>query len=808
MPETVPSRDELASLYLDQLRYEPYRVQEEALLAWFEAEQGVLVCAPTGTGKTLIAEAALFEALHTRQVAYYTTPLIALTEQKFREMQDAAERWGFSRDDVGLVTGNRCVNPEATVLVVVAEILLNRLLHPAAFEFSQVAAVVMDEFHSFADPERGIVWELSLALLPPEVRLLLLSATVGNSADFIIWLNRSHGRKVQLIQSTDRKVPLRFSWVPDQLLNERVQLMATGDDDTKRTPALIFCFNREQCWSVAEQLKGKHLLDSTRQEQLVEELKAYDWTEGVGPKLKQVLLRGVGVHHAGLLPKYRRIVEALFQRKLLSICVCTETLAAGINLPARSVVLTTLLKGPPGKKKLVDSSSMHQMCGRAGRPQFDTEGYVFALPHEDDVKIARWKEKHDTIPDDTKDPNLRKAKKRLQKKMPQRRKTEQYWNEAQFEKLVVSPPGSLASRGQLPWRLLAYLLTISPEVERLQTVVSKRLLDAKRVETGQRALNGMLMTLWAGGYVKLDPEPPAPQTTSAGTQSKIDDGTESSPEPTGTFGALLQQARRDAEGVPSTAKAETTDDAARSYYEPKLAQPTADMHRLLPFRSVNPLYADFLVKQLGIADEAERIQALESVLEMPGSVAKLVRVPQPEEFPPGPLATESLDDELIQRGLATAEELYPKDRSERMGFERRWAMALAEKLRMLFDAELPNVRDIRTVAVWSAGDLLNFEGDFNKYVKGRGLAKQEGIFFRHFLRLILLCEEFAQVCPPGITDAEWGDWLRDLAAQLTASCRRVDPESTDKAIESAHAVADVVNADESADGVGSDLSLS
>ena len=143
-----------------------------------------------------------------------------------------------------------------------------------------------------------------------------------------------------------------------------------------------------------------------------------------------MLLRGVGVHHAGVLPKYRRIVEELFQRKLLSVGVCTETLAAGINLPARSVVLPTLLKGPPGKKKVIEASRAHQMFGRAGRPQFDTEGHVYALAHEDDVKIARWKEKYDQIPEDTKDPGLLKAKKALKKKMPKRRATEQYWNEA------------------------------------------------------------------------------------------------------------------------------------------------------------------------------------------------------------------------------------------------------------------------------------------------------------------------------------------------------------------------------------------
>src|SRR5262249_37879143 len=206
------------------------------------------------------------------------------------------------RDEIGLVTGNRRVNPEARILVVVAEILLNRLLHPAGFDFSRVSAVVMDEFHSFADLERGIVWELSLALLPKHIRLLLLSATVGNAAEFINWLGRCHGRKVELVESQDRKVPLTYQYVPNQFLGEFLIDAAKGDEATRKVPALVFCFNRDECWAVAEMLKGLDVMPAGVKAKLNSEVDRYGWPNGVGPKLNQNLRRGGGGHHAGPLP--------------------------------------------------------------------------------------------------------------------------------------------------------------------------------------------------------------------------------------------------------------------------------------------------------------------------------------------------------------------------------------------------------------------------------------------------------------------------------------------------------------------------
>ena len=807
----APTRDDLAERYLDQLPYDPYPVQEEGLLAWFSSEQGVLVCAPTGMGKTVIAEAALFEALHTGKRAYYTTPLIALTEQKFREMQENAVQWGFSPADIGLVTGNRRENPDARILVVVAEILFNRLLHREQFEFDDVAAVVMDEFHSFNDRERGIVWEFTLGLLPPHVRLLLLSATVGNSRQFVQWLRIAHRREVELVESNERRVPLTFQWIDDRLLSEQVELMARGPEDARFTPSLIFCFNRDQCWNVAEQLKGKSMLGDGQQERLAARLKRYDMSQGAGPKLRQLLLRGVGVHHAGVLAKYRRVVEDLFQHKLLSVAVCTETLSAGINLPARSVVLPSILKGPKDKKTVVEASTAHQIFGRAGRPQFDSRGFVFVLAHEDDVKIGRWQRQYDQIPDDTKDPNLIKAKKRLKKKAPKRRATEQYWSEAQFNKLQTAPPADLRSTGAIPWRMLAYMLEASPDVEQIRRLVARRLMDGKRLEQAQKQLDRMLLTLWRAGYVELTPEPPKPREPGESQPAAVTPpATEqtSAPKTPGLFGMAIptpEDAQQPAGKALSSGKTSpagkggegvtaTPPDEAEAY-RPQLARPTSELGKLLLVRGMNPLFAVFLVDQLGIASREERIQVLESVLDMPGTVARLVRVPGHDELPPGPLAVMRLDEQLLRLGLVTEEQLVePSDDEDwrRRSYEdaRPRVLALAEKVRLLFDYEFPDVRDVRTTAVWAAGEVLEFGGDFNKYITSRHLQKQEGIVFRHLLRLILLMLELRRLNPRDAVDDEWYVGLTELAERLTECCRNVDPSSTEHSLEQALAAED------------------
>lgn len=814
MNSTKPiDRDTIVSEYFERLPYAPYPVQEDALIAWFSSDQGVLVCAPTGTGKTAIAEGAIYEALRTGRKCFYTTPLIALTDQKLQELQASAVRWGYPASSIGLVTGNRKVNPNAPVLVVVAEILLNRLLQHDQAWVEGVDSVIMDEFHSFNDPERGIVWELSIGMLPKHVRLMLLSATIGNSIEFCSWLHRSHGRNLELVQGTERKVPLQFEWVEDLYLDEQLEKIAEGDETRRRTPGLVFCFNRDQCWQVAELLKGRKLIDKVRQATITKRIEVIPLGEGAGPKIKQLLIRGVGIHHAGIMPKYRRLVEELFQEKLLSVCVCTETLSAGINLPARSVILPSLVKGPFGKKKLIDSASAQQIFGRAGRPQFDREGFVYALAHEDDVKYYRWKLQYDQIPEDTKDPNLIRAKKQLKKKMPTRRQGETYWNKEQFQKLVVAPAANLASRGHLPWRLMASMLMQDPQVQPLRDLVGRRLLGSVEIAKGQKELNQMLVALWSGGFIDLIPKPSILSSTPSNPKNNEPAKGKKSFEKeffAGWLKAALPESSSESspdqdDDDEDTPENHPDDSESKGYdlenYRPERVEAKPKLELLCELRSVNPIYGLYLIQQMQFADPIERVQALESVLELPANICKLVPVPGLDQLPLGPLALQHLHPRLLELGLAGVQELTGQspeededdgsgdqndstsrfaDRNQRPYFK---PLALGEKLRRMFDYEFPGVHDVHTRSVWVVGELLSFECDFNKYIVTRGLQKHEGMLFRHVLRFLLLVNEISCIAPENSSKEDWEDPFDQLAQQLMECCRKVDPESTDELVQ-------------------------
>jgi hypothetical protein len=367
--------------------------------------------------------------------------------------------------------------------------------------------------------------------------------------------------------------------------------------------------------------------------------------------------------------------------------------------------------------------------------------------------------------------------------MPTRSPNRQYWDEAQFQKLRAAPPRNLVSQGHFPWRMLAYMLQLSPDVDRVRHLVRKRLMDPKRLEQAEKHLHQMLRTLHAAGVVRLEPEPPPPVTEENMAAAAAPEQSHSLPaaKPSAFAKLMIEalQERHKATGEGPVPVDLSERGRAAPEYRPEKAHPTERMANFFIFRSVNPVYALFLLEQFALADPIERLQALESVLELPKALIRAVRVPNPEKLPPGPLAREFLDAELVTRGLIMAGDLYPPWDPDIPFEERKYAPALAEKLRMLFEATYPGVHGVFVQPVWAAAELLNFECQFHNYIGSRDLAKQEGLIFRHVLRLILLLGEFSQVTPPGMDPAQWRSELKDLADRLTASCREVDPTSTE-----------------------------
>ena len=777
------TRDEICSKFIDSVPHALYPFQEEAILAWFESPAGILVCAPTGMGKTLIAEAAIFEALHSRRRLYYTTPLIALTDQKYREIQQQAEAWGFSALDVGLITGNRKENPDALVRVVVAEILLNHLLanDPDIAGLTDAGGVVMDEFHSFNDPERGIVWELALTMLPPHVRVMLLSATVGNPFEFGDWLKREHQRELTLVLTNERRVPLEFKWIDDRLLTEQLPAMVEED----RTPALVFCFNRDECWEVAERLKGLPLVRESDRKEIEKILESFadDLREGVGPKLRQMLARGVGVHHAGVLPRHKYIVEQLFLSKLVPFCVCTETLAAGINLPARSVVLSTLLKGPPREKKLIPASSAHQMFGRAGRPQFDTQGYVYAVAHDDDVKIRKWRERFDKIDPNSKDPGIMRMRKEMERKRPTRRSTEQYWTEGQFRALIEAGSAKLASRSMIPYSVLIFLLTRDPALRGIRAFLAKRFNTPERLEAFQNQLEFMLNNLAVLGYLKRESPPPAPAAAAN--------------EPSLLQRALAGESPFAARGA---RPGETSAPSPPRNPDERVSL-NDSIYRLLNFRSIDPLFGAYLAEVLVRGSDTEKLLALEGALEMPFPIVR--RSPIPYDIERGPLQTHEIEPLLIQLGVALGNErdegsadggesgvearpTYEDRRHDwlaRDPAERRRPLTFPEMLQLAFLSKLSSPEEIFVQPKWIAGGAFrDFECDFFKYVKSCELVKQEGLILRHLLRLAILAGEFFAFSEDPA--------YQEIAESSVRTCQRVDEQYTAHFLSDATALLD------------------
>lgn len=400
---------------------EPWEHQEDALFS-LAAGSNVILGTPTGSGKSLVALGMMFMAMASGQRAYYTAPIKALVSEKFFYLVDI-----LGRDNVGMITGDSHINTGAPVICCTAEILANQALREG--EDTDVGCVAMDEFHFFSDPDRGWAWQVPLLTLP-HTQFLLMSATLGDMTAIGDTLTRTTGRDLELIADAPRPVPLSYEYVKTALEGTVELALRQGD-----SPLYIVHFSQDAALQSARALASYGVASKEQREAIKEAIKGGRFTTAFGKTLKHLISSGVGLHHAGMLPRYRLLVEKLAQQGLLPVICGTDTLGVGINVPIHTVLLTGLTKFDGYKQRRLRSREFHQIAGRAGRSGFDTEGVVIAEAPEYEIENHKAELKAMGDP--------KKMKKLKKKRPPEGFVT---WNEDTFTRLIESEPETLKPR--------------------------------------------------------------------------------------------------------------------------------------------------------------------------------------------------------------------------------------------------------------------------------------------------------------------------------------------------------------------------
>ncbi|MDO5699892.1 MAG: DUF3516 domain-containing protein [Bowdeniella nasicola] len=425
-----------------------YPHQEEAALA-IASGAHTIAATPTGSGKSLIALFAHLNSLAHGGRSYYTAPLKALVSEKFFDLISL-----FGSANVGMITGDASVNAQAPIICCTAEILAQQALREGAQ--LDAHSVVMDEFHFYADPQRGWAWQVPLLELTNSQHILM-SATLGDVSFFEQDLKERTGRDVETITSAERPVPLTFSYSTapiHELLDELVH--------THRAPVYVVHFAQREAVERASALLSVPLIDAERARAIAEALGDFRFGRGFGTLLSKLVRKGIGVHHAGMLPRYRRLVERLAQQGLLAVICGTDTLGVGINVPIRTVVLTKLTKFDGTRERHLSAREFHQIAGRAGRAGFDTIGDVVVQAPEHVIENAQALKKAEGNP--------KKTKKITRKKAPHGRVN---WTESTFDRLVAADPEPLTSHLEITHAfVLATLMREGDPVENLYRILT------------------------------------------------------------------------------------------------------------------------------------------------------------------------------------------------------------------------------------------------------------------------------------------------------------------------------------------------
>ena len=416
-----------------------YPAQSEALIELVTGSH-VILSTPTGSGKSLVALGAHYVALGRGIRSYYTAPIKALVSEKFFSLVDV-----FGAANVGMVTGDSSVNPDAPIICCTAEILANLALRHGPD--TDVGLVVMDEFHFYADPERGWAWQVPLLELP-RVQFLLMSATLGDVSWLADDLERRTGRPAAVITGVERPVPLHYYYEKTPVQETVEQLLVTG-----QAPIYIVHFSQAAALERAQALTSINVATRAQRDLIAETIGGFRFTTAFGRTLSRLVRAGIGVHHAGMLPKYRRLVEQLAQQGLLRVICGTDTLGVGINVPIRTVLLTALTKFDGTRMRQLSAREFHQVAGRAGRAGFDTAGTVVVQAPDHEVENARLIARAGDDP--------KKLKRVVRKRPPEGFVS---WGEPSFQRLIDAEPERLTSHMQVTHSMLLNVVARGEDV--------------------------------------------------------------------------------------------------------------------------------------------------------------------------------------------------------------------------------------------------------------------------------------------------------------------------------------------------------
>ncbi|GAA2473650.1 DEAD/DEAH box helicase [Streptomyces thermolineatus] len=462
-----------------------YPAQEEALIEVVSGAN-VILSTPTGSGKSLVAAGAHFAALARNEVTFYTAPIKALVSEKFFDLCKI-----FGTENVGMLTGDASVNPTAPVICCTAEVLAQIALRDG--KHADVGQVVMDEFHFYAEPDRGWAWQIPLLELP-QAQFLLMSATLGDVSRFEEDLTRRTGRPTSVVRSATRPVPLSYEYRTTPLTETLTELL-----QTKQAPVYIVHFTQAAAVERAQALMSINMCTREEKDAIGKLIGNFRFTTGFGRNLSRFVRHGIGVHHAGMLPKYRRLVERLAQAGLLKVICGTDTLGVGVNVPIRTVLFTALTKYDGTRVRTLRAREFHQIAGRAGRAGFDTSGFVVAQAPEHVVENEKALAKAGDDP--------KKRRKVVRKKAPEGFVN---WGQNTFEKLIASEPEPLTSRFRVTHAmLLSVIARPGNAFDAMRHLLEDNHEDRRSQLRHIRRAIAIYRSLLAGGVVEQLEEPDA-----------------------------------------------------------------------------------------------------------------------------------------------------------------------------------------------------------------------------------------------------------------------------------------------------------